>query len=232
MPFASLRNVEHIRVVVNDLDNAVATWKIWLEALHEDLNTVYIDQEIFEALHQAIVDSGTTSGLWANHYQRLYVSKQTMAIRRIARGKKGEIALTTLLADIRRKAQELTVDWYRKLVTARPGFGAVQIDHFADSFTSEWCNGGDHLDVTIVDGDRRTLGNEVASVRDWADTTIAHLIENAQPAALTWGQLRASFDSVANLLNRYEDLLTGRIWNNPPTFAGDWRDPFRKRLIY
>jgi hypothetical protein len=223
--------VGHIRVVLNDLDNTVATWRTWLETLHEDLNVVYIDQEIFEALHQAIVDSGTTSGLWANHYQRLYLSKQTMAIRRIVRGKRGEIALTTLLPDIRRRAQELTIDWYRELIATRPGFGPVHIDHFVDSFTSEWCNGGDHLDESIVDADRRTLGVGVASVRDWADTTIAHLLENLQPAALTWGELRASFDSVGMMLNRYEDLLSGRIWFNPPTIAGDWRDPFRKRLI-
>lgn len=216
---------------ITDLDNAVETWKVWLNTLHEDLNTVYIDQEIFEALHEAIVNSGTTSGHWANHYQRLYVATQTMAIRRMARGKRGEIALTTLLSDIRRRSNELTVDWYRILVAKRPGFGDFQIDHFTKDFASVWCNGGDHLDTAIVDSDRRTSGNEVAAVQNWADTTIAHLVENAPPAALTWGQLRASFDSVANILNRYEDLLTGRIWINPPTLAGDWREPFRKRLI-
>jgi hypothetical protein len=43
LPLAPQKIEVHIRVVVNDLDDAVVTWKTWLETLHEDLKGLLKD---------------------------------------------------------------------------------------------------------------------------------------------------------------------------------------------
>lgn len=69
------------------IDEKVAAWVGNLETFRGELQTAYVDHSLFVDLDDAIRRSETTSGLWLDHHQRLYFSKQAMFVRRIVIGR-------------------------------------------------------------------------------------------------------------------------------------------------
>lgn len=87
------------------------------------------------------------------------------------------------------------------------------------------------MEEGVVNADREALGRSVNGVRQWADKTVAHLNRNSGPLVLTWGDLNRSFDTVAGIIDRYEQLFTGVHHIMPPFLPLGWRDPFECALF-
>lgn len=217
--------------MASELNSLVESWKHSVGVLQDDLTRVLLDDEIFDEMCKAISESGAKSGFWIDHYQRLCSAKQAMAVRRISRGKKGEIGLDKLLRDVAAQANQLTIDWYRTQVSTWSGSSEIQDEHFVQQFMERWCNSGNCIDAAIVRKDRKAFKDEVAAVGRWADTMIAHIFEEPTSADLTWGELRHAFEVVGEQLNRYSHLFFGQSRIYSPTFVFDWREPFTRRLF-
>jgi len=156
-----------------------------------------------------------------------------MAVRRIYRGRgsDGEIALTTLWGSVKRHCSDLTVEWYRTEVAAKPDRDADLVDRWVTDFKAKWCEGGNSLSRSVVEADQTAMGQQLRVVRDWADRTIAHISEAEPPATMTWGELKASIEAIGAMLQRYEALFSGSHWVLLPAIEGDWREPFRRALF-
>lgn len=213
------------------LEESVSKWILWLEQLRGELIAIFVDKLMFEELYEAVRISGTTSGDWLNHYQRLYVSKQTMAVRRISRGDGNTISLTSLFREIKARHFELTENWLRELITSRASPSPANIKRTIDNFHDEWCQGGDFVSEVAINADAQLLGRKVNIVREWADITIAHLNQENDGVPLTWGELNSSFETIAEIIIRYKRLLTRVDEVLPPEMPLSWRDPFGRILF-
>ncbi len=213
------------------LNYAVAKWIQWLEQLRHELLTMYVDRSIFDELFEGVRTSATSPGFWLNHYQRLYVSAQVMGVRRISRGDSNTVSLTNLFGEIIERREELTEKWYRELATERSSLNGLALEKAALYYKSEWCKGGNFMAKEIVNGDRETLGRRVNVVREWADVTVAHLNHNGGPAALTWGELNSSIETISGVIVRYGELLLGTHLFMPPAMPLGWREPFTRAIF-
>lgn len=213
------------------LDKATAKWIEWLEVLRRELMEIYVDKLMFAELYEKIRTSGATSGIWLNHYLRLYVSKQTMAVRRITRGKPGTISLTRLFGEMLSRDSELNETWFRDLVARRANLGGDKLDLVVEGFVRVWCDGSNALSRNVINSDRQELGQRVRIAREWADETVAHLNEGGEVKKLTWGELNRSFDTIAEVLNRYNGLFKGTEYVFPPSLPLHWQEPFERVLF-
>ena len=192
-------------------------WVGWLDLLSSQLNAVYVDQELFAELHQAFVDAGTPSQFWLNHYQRLYVPAQAMAVRRIVRGDSDDIAVTSLLKDIKHHRRELTQEWYSAVASRHAGNNDKELLRKVINYRDIWCDNGPCIAGAKLDADRNSVMQQVRAVCDLADRTVA--------------ELKGAIDIVAAVLHRYRILFTGVDQQFPPIIATDWRGPFRQALF-
>lgn len=213
------------------LEQNVAKWINWLDVLRRVLMEIYVDKLVFDELYETVRLSGTTSGFWVNHYQRLYVSKQTMAVRRITRGKAGTVSFTRLFVEIITWRSELNEAWFRELVSERSNLGSADLDRLAEEFSQSWCGGGTSISEAVINADRQGLGQRVNNVRAWADVMVAHLVDGDDLKKMTWGELNSSFEKITETLNRYESLLTGSVYIFPPALPLNWYEPFNRVLI-
>jgi hypothetical protein len=217
--------------VPESLDHAVAKWIQWLEQLRRELLTMYVDRAIFDELFEGVRTSATSPGFWLNHYQRLYVSSQVMGVRRISRGDRDTVSLTNLFGEMIERREELTAAWYRELATKRSSLNGDALEKAALSYKTVWCNGGNFMAKGIVNLDRETLGRRVNVVREWADVTVAHLSHSRGPAALTWGELNSSIETISDVIVRYCELLQGTHHFMPPAMPLGWREPFTRAVF-
>jgi hypothetical protein len=92
-------------------DELLSRWKDHVVRLQRDLYGVHAERVMFKELVDAIQErAGETPGTWRNHYARLYLAAQSMALRRICMGKPKDITLPALIGEMIRYPEVLDLD--------------------------------------------------------------------------------------------------------------------------
>jgi hypothetical protein len=178
----------------------------------------------------ANVPAGTPA-TWLNHYVRLYVDGQMMAVRRVVRGGPTETTLGRLLVQLERRPDIVSKDRFLERARRLNSDPAV-LDGGRRQFESDWDDGTGHLDKRVVAKDRNDLFRQLKKVIDWADQTIAHIDFNGPPAAPTFVELDQAIEATGHVFQRYAQLLTGGIWYEvTPIAPANWTALFAKPLF-
>lgn len=221
--------------IVTD-DEMFESWVNDLMTIQTQVIEVHHHRELWTQTVAAIrsqsanVPAGTPS-TWLNHYVRLYVDGQMMAVRRIVRGGTGETTLGGLLRQLGQRPEIVSKERFLEHAQRLNGDPGV-LDAGRRSFESDWDDGTGHLDGRIVEKDLNELFRQLKKIIDWADRTIAHIVLDGPPAAPTFVELDEAIVRVGHVFQRYAQLLTGGIWYEvTPIAPANWTALFAKPLF-
>ena len=195
-------------------------WTAQLRQIEQGLTTIHAERIMFRALTAAIQErGGDTPETWRNHYARMYIAAQGMAVRRLVRGKRSDVSLGGLLKDLTDNASSVTAERLR----AR---GAVP-EHFVE----EWGNGASVLDSEIPRQDRDEIFREVSATLTWADLTIAHIPIGGEPVPFTFGELEHAIQRTTGIFLKYHQLLRGTRTVDFSRLHPSWVSTFDRPLF-
>jgi hypothetical protein len=133
-----------------------------------------------------------------------YARSQGLGVRRMADLRRDVVSLARLIDHV----------WRYPTVLSRERFIALQGEPDAFRQPDSWFDGlagtGDYIDPRIPAQDFSDLQTKTATVRQWVNTTVAHLTEKGRPRE--GPPLRAVHDSVdvvADLFEKYHKLIRG-----------------------
>jgi len=210
----------------------IATWEAWLADLRTALIWIHHHREMWKAVTNAIYERvATSSGTWVNHYQRLYVDGQAMAIRRLIRASGSDtITIGRLLESMEKHASLLNVDRYVERGSEKYD-NEYMLTIARQEFDELWGDGQGNLDLKRLRHDKAELNKISKKVIDLADLTIAHIVDGRPKPALTFGELDVAIDHTGKIFQHYAALITGTHFVLTPTVQDNWQETFYAPLF-
>ncbi len=206
-------------------------WRSWIDYLRRNLLTVHHNRQMWKAVTDAIISTAPAApATWSNHYTRMYVEGQAMAIRRLIRAAgRDTITLGKLMEDMERHADLLARDAYVALVT-----GKDDDDHWVTTmghhYDATWSDGRGRLNLTKLRGDIQDLHEVARNIVSFAGNAIAHITDETQPT-FTYGQLDGAIDHISNVFQSYAALVTGVHFMLRPAIQDNWEAAFYRPLF-
>jgi hypothetical protein len=207
-----------------NVDDPLALWRGQIDPLRTTFVAIHAYRDMWREVTAALDRAQHRSTFWRNHYTKLYVDGQMMAVRRVIRGPNvaGQVSLTRLLHAIERQPEAVTADFVvavAKTVNPDPTW----LDLVRSGFERDWGNGTGSLDPTIPRSDRAALLKAAEVVLAWADRTVAH-IDTVQPTPPTFVELDQTIDHST-------ELLTGTHYSMSVIIPGDWQEPLMRPIF-
>jgi hypothetical protein len=218
-----------------DDQELIATWIRWLSDLRQDLIQIHHHREMWTAVSHAMIEKAPatppTPATWLNHYQRLYVDGQTIAVRRVIRSNaswKDNVSLGRVIESMVDNPQVLSLDRHLERWLKRDG--PDQLNR-ARSEYAYWSDGSGNLRVSRLNEDKADLNRVAEGVMTFADRSVAHTAEGRAHHPLTFGELDAAIDQVAKVFQDYAVLVTGTYHFLTPVIQDNWQAAFYRPLF-
>lgn len=205
-------------------------WRQELEVVHNEIVGLAHNRRLFRDIFE-IVNANPRLPKSSAVYGWMidgYVSLATMAVRRQVDERPDVVSFAHLLGGIAASPQIITRAWF-----------VSQYHHPATAWADKDFDAFDpgrygSVDPQIVSDDLNRLKTTAGAVETFANKHIAHrdrkiaLKQAATPPTVTWGELNKAIDFLAELLAKYELLLTQRkMLGAEPVIQSDWQEVFR-----
>jgi hypothetical protein len=211
---------------VNADEELVARWQKTLLTLADHVLELYCDRRMTRELVAGIQEATPKApDGWLRHYLRLYAHSQAIGIRRIVRGTRKTIALTSLLGDMIDNAAVLTAERHIRLY--KTDLHESMRRHGEGQFEAAWGDGSGQVAPEKLRAGLSGLMQNLNGVLGWADEVVAHIPLEDKDHHLTFADIHNAVDTVGDAFNNLSVLLTASTWSFEPHFAFDWKAPFR-----
>ena len=216
-----------------DLAKIRANCRDRLRVVEKELTRCYYHQQVWTDIREAITKRfPNADGTFINSYSQMYGTGQAMAIRRLVDHDEKPWSLWRLYDMVRRNPQLLSrADYVEASGTHFGDPGTWQYEagreRAADGFTSSM-GSGPYADPAIIAEYQQRMTSSAAKVKEFVDQRIAHLDPGGMMLDITFDQIHASLDYLADAANRIQVLLDGStVMYSHATIVGDWREPLR-----
>lgn len=212
----------------------VARWEGWLKRLSNELVQMHHNRHMFQQLRDAMIERAPDlSDVWLRSYAYVYAHSQAIAIRRVVRGDSSSVSLARLLSEMRSNPEALSADRYVALFGEPSGAPPDQWRRADASkqFEERWGDGSGHVSPAKLHSRASQLFQKLDRLFAWADKVVAHMVEEPEPASLTFADLHDAIDQVSEAFNDLALLLTASTWFFEVTVQEDWKAPFRQWLF-
>jgi hypothetical protein len=217
----------------NQHDQIRAKWATWLDDVKPHLFAMLTDREIWKATRQAVAEQAPeTPGTWIQHYSRMYVATQTMAIRRLMLSRNPDRrSLAQLISNLRRHPDVMTRDRYVEGHSVE-GDTDYWTKSAIDTFDRVFGDETGQLSEAKLAADQKRIEDVCGPVTKYADTEIAHIVEEARKlTSVTFNELDAAIELAGDMFKRYALLLTASDWMLPPVIQDNWRATLDRPLF-
>jgi hypothetical protein len=191
-------------------------WEMWRSWLGDDpkADTIYAQVvemmayrqtwDVFTYVYLNAPPEVTDDATFLLWFRVGFARSQALGVRRMADKRSDVVSLARLIDNV----------WRYPTVLSRERFIAMQgqDDGFdlADGWFNSLASTGDYIDPRIPAQDYDDLQTKTRSVRDWANTSIAHLTAKGGPReAPPLQALHDAVDDVADLFMKYMQLIRG-----------------------
>ena len=193
---------------------------------------IHHHREMWKAVSEAMVERAQgTPQTWLNHYQRLYVDGQVMALRRLIRsGGKDTITLIKLMESIIKHPEPLGLERYLHR-WSQQNDSPLMLDLGRRDYEELWSDGIGNLDLDKVYRDKAELNRIAGKVIDFADRSVAHVVDGRPHFPLTFAELDAAIDGASEVFQRYTGLVTTTYYAHTPVVQEDWMSTFYRPIF-
>lgn len=194
---------------------------------------LFTDRELWKATRQAVVEEAPeTPGTWIQHYSRMYVATQAMGIRRLMLSRDPDRrSLAQLIANLRKHPDVMTRDRYIKGHASEDG-GDYWTRVAGETFDRLFGDDTGQLSDARLAEDQERIEDVCGGVTQYADTEVAHLVEEARKVtSVTFDDLDTAIDLAGEMFRRYALLLTAADWVLPPVIQDNWRATLDRPLF-
>lgn len=206
-------------------------WAKWQRWFDESLNTIYalhLDRTMYKKLRAAIIEVAPGSpSLWVEHYDRSYLAKQAMAVRRIMDADRKAKSLRRLF-----KAMEKSPHVFSRArflaATQHPEDWAHQ--ERAERFEEVRAVDGEWVDPSRITAIRERLERDTQLLLEYANRVIAHPDQRGA-TSITWADVDQTIDDVARGLRAFGDLFRDAHFETEVAINSDWKGTFRQPLF-
>jgi hypothetical protein len=192
-------------------DELFGRWKGHVVRLGSDVVAVHVERQMFKELVDAIEKrAGETPATWRNHYARLYLAGQSMALRRVVRGDDRDVSLKGLLKGLAAHPEIITVDRLNGVWAPYASSYPVLLQARKEHFARQWGDAaGEQLDPDVPRRDLDQLFRDLRATLTWADKTIAHIPKDDTVIPYSFDQLDDAIETTTEVFKTYRELITG-----------------------
>lgn len=212
-----------------DRDAVIAELREWIAVLWEQAIALAHHRQVFREIFEMIQtnphlpDSSTIYG-WL---KRVYFATATLAVRRLADDRRGNLSLYRLICKVRASPGVITRSWYLSQFTNLPReLASPPFDELAPG-------GAEELNPDLLRKELHRVAAVGRVVSRFADKYVAHTDEQValrrttESFGTTLEELDKSIDSLIAILRRYEMLIAQRDYGDHiPTPQDDWKALF------
>lgn len=226
-------------VLVAERVERLQRWRRHIDLITNHVWDLHHQRALWREMSEALVHASSADATFLDHYSRIYVERQLIAVRRLVDQDPRSISMARLLTELaehpetmnRTRHLELwnlpdeSEDLFEKMTVER---AHATFDRYADG-------DGQNLDPIRIRADLESWKQSAGVLKKTVDKKIAHLADippdKPIPTA-TYDDLDAAIDAVGELVKKYSLLFTaGSIAQMEPAIQGDWKRPFRSALF-
>ena len=195
-------------------DEEWATWQAWLgeeptgSTLYAQVYEMLFFRQIwdgFSFLYEKAPDEAKEDGTFWLWVQFGYARSLALGVRRMADKRSDVVSLARLIDHVWRYPTVLSRDRFLSL----QGSGE-DLSDMAQGWFNSMAGTGDYMDPRIPAQDFEHLQLETRKVRDWVNTSVAHLTAKGKPReGLPLQAVHDAVDVVADLFTKYNALIRG-----------------------
>ncbi len=207
------------------MDNRLKKWKRWLKVVHDDLQQLLVNRNIFWEV-QTIIKNNMELRKPSSFYTYLgdtYVAYISIGIRRQVKVSSQSISFTRLLTEIVDTPSVLSRKYYTGLYR-----GSVVEDMADRDFDKFSGRGQSHISKDMVSSDLRKLYRVASKVEDFVDKRIAHHDKRKPKILPKFDEVDACLDVLDKLYVKYHLAFNASSMNSlMPTYQYDWKEIFK-----
>jgi len=206
------------------MDSKLDKWIRWLEVIHDDIQKLVINRNIFWEVQKIIEDNKRIQkpSSFYNYLGDTYVAYVAIGIRRQIKIGAESISFAKLLSEISKNPTLLSRTYYKSL------YKNTSIESHADRHFDNISGGkGKHVSVEMVKSDLEELKQTVLRIEDFSDKRIAHHDRRKPKKIPTFSEVDKSLDMLEKLYVKYHLLFHATSMTTLlPTYQYDWKEIF------
>jgi hypothetical protein len=201
------------------------TWRGWLgdEPQGETIYAQVVEMmafrqtwDVFAHVYKNAPKEVTDDATFFSWFRIGFARSQALGVRRMADRRSDAVSFARLIDNV----------WRYPTVLSRERFIAMQGPNDGFGMAGGWFNSmagtGDYIDPRIPAQDFADLQTKTKSVREWANTSVAHLTDKGGPReALPLQAVHGAVDDVADLFVKYMQLIRG-VTIHSGVILGPW----------
>jgi hypothetical protein len=205
-----------------------------LRVLRRDLIGLIAHRTLWRQTNDAIAERASDApALWPNHYAWLYAEAQQIAVRRLVRGRSGQVSLSGVLQTLERRPDCVSLATIRAIAEVQEVDEVLAL-RAVEAFQDEWATPDGILDRAIPCRDRAALLQRTSRVLEWVDRNVAHAYDPSDVTVTPplFSDLDAAIDAAVGVFQRYWQLLNGVcVAVDLTMLAPDWVRTFDRPLF-
>ena len=223
-------------------------WSKQLTVIRSEVCNLYHHRQIWEAMLEAITTrAAETPGIFLQHYASMYVTTQTMGIRRLARaGSNDPDSLKALIEKILRNRNIITRTWFSNRYATSMSRKAKPEDCLLKEgkriFDKNWGCGGELVATEVLQKDIKNLDTHCERAIELSDNVHAHINrtfpksgnsgEEAGEIGVTFKDLDLAINTIGDFVKRFAILIVGNdLVELAPIMQWDWSATFQRALF-
>jgi AbiU2 len=213
-------------------------WQRHADILKYEVWGLHHHRNLWRQMREALVKASPDEGTYLDHYDKLYVDSQCVAVRRLVDLDPRSVSVARLLTDLARHPESMTRAHHVQLWTVPGDSDDVrdrwQMEEAEATFDEYTDGGGDNIDPIAVLQDLEHWKAIAGPIKKFVDKRIAHLadIDESEIPKATYIDLDKAIDTVAEYIRKYTLLFTASsIAMMEPSIPRDWKRPFRNPLF-
>jgi hypothetical protein len=210
------------------VDTHLKKWLGWLSAIHDDIEQLLVNQNIFWEV-QEVIKNNKRIHKPSSFYKYLgntYTAYVTIGIRRQLKIDKKSISFARLLGEIGQHPSSLSRSYFKTL------YEGSGVEHLADRHFDRFSEAGKHISVSMVEQDLAQLRSVGTQVEDFADKRIAHRDKRNPKTLPTFNEVDTCLDALDKLYVKYHLIFHGSAPHTlMPTYQYDWKEIFNEAWL-
>jgi hypothetical protein len=216
-----------------DPDKEWTKWQNWLgtEPKGKTIKAQVVEMlafrqiwEGFNYVHESAPEGAREDGTFLSWVRFGYARSQALGVRRMADMSRDVLSLARLIDRVWRYPTVLSRERFVRMQT----IGEGNLGGLADGLFDELAGPGEYIDPRIPAQDYEDLQARTKQVRDWVNTSVAHLSPTGKPLGpFRLDAIHTALDVVAATFTKYNRLIRGESLVRGVIFTSPWPTVFR-----